>query len=169
MWRVSELTEKRARMFLYGKKQWLFYKSFVAKVRFLNGTKVRAVWTCFENEDDSRMKPRLILSTDLSLTPRQIIATFSRHWALETMCAKLKNNWGWKEAWQQTRQVLHRWTQILSAGYAIAQLLALQGCHQIATLANLTPWRSKKILTAGQVRFGLVGPKVPEIRTPRQA
>jgi hypothetical protein len=153
--RVVQLPEKRARMFLYGKKQWLFYKSVVAKARFLNGTKVRAVWTCFENEDRSRMKPRLILSTDLSLTPQQIIATFSRRWAIETMFAQLKNNWGWKEAWQQTRQVLHRWTQILSIGYAIPQLMALKGCHQIATLTDLTPWRRKKVLTAGQVRIGL--------------
>lgn len=153
--RVAQLPEKRARMFLYGKKQWLWYKSVVAKARFLNGTKVTAVWAGFENEDGSRMKSRLILSTDLSLPPRQIIATFSRRWTIETMFAQLKNNWGWKEAWQQTRQVLHRWTQILSVGYAIPQLLALKGCPQTATLTDQTPWQSKKTLTAGQVRLGL--------------
>ena len=142
-------------MFLYGKNQRLWYKSVVAKARFLKGTKVKVVWTCFENEDGSRMKTRLILSTDTSLLPLQIIATFSKRWTIETMFAQLKNNRGWKEAWQQTRQVLHRWTQILSAGYAIPQLLALKGCVQVSALTNLTPWRSKKVMTAGQVRLGL--------------
>lgn len=153
--RVAQLPEKRTQMFLYGKNQWLWYKSTVAKARFLKGTKVKAVWTCFEKQDGTRMKARLILSTDLSLGPLRIIETFSKRWTIETMFAQLKNNWGWKEAWQQTRQVLHRWTQILSASYAIPQLLALEGCRQATTLTDLTPWRTKKVLTAGQVRLGL--------------
>jgi len=153
--RVAQLPEKRTRMFLYGKNQLLWYKSVVAKARFLNGTIVKVVWTCFENEDGTRRKTRLILSTDTTLEPPQIIATFSKRWTIETMFAQLKNNWGWKEAWQQTRQVLHRWTQILSTGYAIPQLLALKGRRQVSALTDLTPWRSKKTMTAGQVRLGL--------------
>ena len=66
------------------------------------------------------------------------------------MFAQIKNNWAWKEAWQQSRQVLHRCTQILSIGYAIPQLLALMGVSQMKKLSFLTPWRSNKNVTAGQ-------------------
>jgi hypothetical protein len=38
---------------------------------------------------------------------------------------QLKNRWGWKETWQQSRQVLHRWVQIPSVSYAIPRLLVL--------------------------------------------
>jgi hypothetical protein len=71
------------------------------------------------------------------------------------MFAQIKNNWGWKEAWQQSRQVLHRWTQVLSLGYALPQLLALIGGSQINKLSHLTPWRTNKSITAGQVRLWL--------------
>jgi hypothetical protein len=67
----------------------------------------------------------------------------------------MKNGWGWREAWQQSRQVLHRWTQILSAAYALPQLLAIYCGEQMEELMRLTPWRKKAPVTAGQVRLGL--------------
>ncbi len=59
------------------------------------------------------------------------------------------------EAWQQSRQVLHRWTQILSAAYALPQLLSMYCAEQMHDLMRLTPWRKKAPVTAGQVRLGL--------------
>jgi len=67
----------------------------------------------------------------------------------------MKNHWGWKESWQQSRQVLHRWTQNLSIGYALTELLATC-CHdQVQHLIDLTPWRPKTQRTAGRIRQGL--------------
>ncbi len=43
-----------------------------------------------------------------------------KRWSIEDMCNQLKNRWGWKKARQQSRQVLHRWTQILSTSLCIA-------------------------------------------------
>ncbi len=43
----------------------------------------------------------------------------------KTLFNQMKNSWGWRETWQQSRQVLHCWTQILSVAYAIPQMLAI--------------------------------------------
>ncbi len=85
------------------------------------------------------MDQRLILATNIFLTSCEVITTFAKRWTIETMFSQIKNNWGWKEAWQQTRQVLHRWTQILSIGYALPQLLALKGGAQIKTINKFSP------------------------------
>ncbi|MBF0626982.1 MAG: hypothetical protein HQL91_02055 [Magnetococcales bacterium] len=71
------------------------------------------------------------------------------------MFRQTKNGWGWKETWQQSRQVLHRWVSILFAAYALLQLLTILGGDQIRQLANLTPWRVNRTVTAGLVRTGL--------------
>jgi hypothetical protein len=67
----------------------------------------------------------------------------------------MKNRWGWRETWQQSRQVLHRWTQILSVAFALPQLLAIYCKDQVENLLVLTPWRKKKQVTAGRVRLEL--------------
>ena len=153
--RIALLPEKRERHFIYGKWQWVHYKSIIAKARFLKGERVRAVWVYFEDKDGVFSKERLILATNTTLTPWEVISAYAKRWSIETMFAQIKNNWGWKEAWQQSRQVLHRWTQILSIGYALPQLLALIGGSQIKKLSYLTPWRTNKSITAGQVRLWL--------------
>ena len=153
--RIAYLSQKRERLFVYGKWQWVRYKSVVAKARFLNGGQVRVVWVCLEDNKGDPLNERLILATDIFVSPCKIITAYARRWTIETMFSQIKNNWGWKEAWQQTSLVLHRWTQVLSIGYAIPQLLALKGEKQIAMLPGLTPWRVKRRITAGQVRLWL--------------
>ena len=153
--KVLTLPETRGLFFVYGKWQWVRYRSAVVAARFLRGLKVRVVWLRFEDAEGNLMNLRLILSTNWSLSPARIITDYARRWTIETMFNQIKNGWGWKEAWQQSRQVLHRWVQILSLGYALPQLLALEGGFDVQALARLEPWREKSPLTAGRVRTGL--------------
>ena len=73
-----------------------------------------------ENDDGTLRQPRLILSTDLQLSAMRILLTYRHRWSIEDLFNQLKNRWGWKDAWQQSRQVLHRWTQILTTSYALS-------------------------------------------------
>jgi len=57
--RVALLPEHRQRDFLYGKWQWVRYRSTVCLARFLKGRKVRAVWMQFESEEGFLSKSRL--------------------------------------------------------------------------------------------------------------
>ena len=118
---VAALPEHRKQVFLYGKWQWVRYRSAVCLAKFMRGHKVRAVWMQFEDELGNLSKQRLILSTQCDLTAEEIFSHYARRWSIEDLFNQMKNKWGWRETWQQSRQVLHRWTQILSIAYALPQ------------------------------------------------
>ncbi len=156
-----EQTGKRGRprksmeCFIYSKTQMVYYRSAIVLARFLNGRPVRIVWSQLVNENGSRTKPSLLLSTDVSMSAARVILNYGRRWSVEDLFNQLKNRWGWKETWQQSRQVLHRWVQILSVSYAIPQLLVLLDDAKVKLLASVAPWRQKQPITAGRVRQGL--------------
>jgi hypothetical protein len=152
---IAALPETSMECFIYGKTQMVYYRSAVVLARFLNGRAVRIVWSQLVNEDGSRTKSSLILSTDIALSAARIILNYGRRWSVEDLFNQLKNRWGWKETWQQTSQVLHRWVQILSVSYALPQLLVLLDDAQVKFLASFAPWRLKQPITAGRVRQGL--------------
>jgi hypothetical protein len=152
---VAVLPEYRVRLWLYGQRRWVRYRSVQAKARFLHGRLVRAVWVQFEDEQGQLTTPRLVLATEADLRPTVIILAYARRWAVESMFCQVKHAWGWAQAWQQSRQVLARWVQILSVSYALPQALALCGWQGLDAWAALTPWRLKRPLTAGRVRLGL--------------
>jgi len=111
----------------------------------------------FEDAAGKLSKPRLLLTTRRELRTEEIFKYSARRWSIEDLFNQMKNGWGWRVAWPQSRQVLHRWTRILSAAYALPQLqLPATYCgEQIEALMRLTPWRKKVHVTAGQVRLGL--------------
>ncbi len=109
----------------------------------------------FEDASGNLSKPRLLLSTAPELTAEEIFTFYARRWAIEDLFNQMKNNWGWKEAWQQSRQVLHLWTQILSVAYALPQLLATYGDQHFKQWLDVTPWRQNNPVTAGRIRLGL--------------
>ena len=152
---IDALPEVSMECFIYGKSQMVYYRSAVVLARFLNGRAVRIVWSQLVKDDGCRTKPSLILSTDTSLSAARVILNYGRRWSVEDLFNQLKNRWGWKETWQQTRQVLHRWVQILSVSYAIPQLLVLLDDAKVKNLASFSPWRLKQPITAGRVRQGL--------------
>ena len=152
---VALLPEVRHWLFLYGKWQWVRYRSAVCLAKFLRGHRVRAVWMQFEDEDGKLSMPRLLISTSSQLSADEVFKFYARRWAIEDLFNQMKNGWGWREAWQQSRQVLHRWTQILSTAYALPQLLSMYCNEQMHGLLQLTPWRKKAPVTAGQIRLGL--------------
>lgn len=152
---VAKLPLVTQRLFLYNGWRTVHYRSCEALAYFLDGQAVRAVWVQIENENGSLRPQRLMLCTDLRLSAARILMAYNRRWATEDLFNQLKNRWGWKEAWQQSRQTLHRWTQILSTSYAIPQLLSLQDETQVKALANGTPWRRRQPITAGRIRRGL--------------
>lgn len=152
---VAAQPEVRQQFTIYGKTQTVYYRSAIVLARFLKGRAVRMVWSQLEKEDGTRTQQSLILSTDTSLSGARVILGYGRRWSIEDLFNQLKNRWGWKETWQQSRQVLHRWVQILSVSYAIPQLLALLNDAKVAYLASFAPWRQKQPVTAGRVRQGL--------------
>jgi len=153
--RVAHLKKTEVTMVLRGKPQKLRYRTRLAKARFLEGRLVRAVWCEFQEESGNWKSTRLLISTDASMSAEEVIEAYSARWPIESMFNQLKLAWGLKEAWQQTRQTLHRWVHITNIGYALIELLGTLDSQAVNQLCMHSPWRVKNEITAGQVRKGL--------------
>jgi hypothetical protein len=154
--RINRLPERELEMTLYGKKQIVRYRTVVAHARFLKGQKVRAVWVRLVDRYGAIKPARLLISTDTELDAVSVIERYAKRWSIEPMFQQLKNSWGMKDTWQQSRQVLQRWVQILSTGYALVRLLACYSDNHQWTLVQLTPWRKQNYVTAGLLRLSLL-------------
>lgn len=154
--RIAHLKKTEATLRLYGKDQVLRYRSKILKARFLEGQLVRVVWCEFKSESGRWKSTCLLLSTDTSLDAEQVIASYGLRWSIESMFNQLKLSWGLKEAWQQSRQTLHRWVHITMIGYGLIQLLSCIKSQSVTQLCNHSPWRRSQPETAGQIRKGLV-------------
>lgn len=154
--RVSHLKKTTTTLKLYGKDQVLRYRSKIVKARFLNGLLVRVAWCEFQSDQGDWKSTALLLSTDATLTAEEIIESYGLRWSIESMFNQLKLAWGMKEAWQQTRQTLHRWVHITMFGYGLVQLLSCIESMAVTDLCRHSPWRKNNPITAGQIRKGLV-------------
>jgi len=154
--RIAHLKRTEVTLPLYGKDQTLRYRSKLAKARFLNGMLVRVVWCEFKSDKGEYKKASLLLSTDTTLSAEEIIESYGKRWSIESMFNQLKLSWGMKEAWQQTRQTLHRWVQITMTGYGLVQLLGYLNTSTVQALCQHSPWRRENPITAGQIRKGLL-------------
>ena len=153
--RLAHVRKKQVSITLYGKAQPVRYYSKIVKARFINGREVRAVWAQLKNSQGEWKPLRLFLSTDTTLTAEQVLESYGLRWSIETLFNQLKLHWGLKEAWQQTRQTLHRWVHITMLGYGLLQLLTCIKSDDVEQLCQFSPWRTKNTITAGQIRKGL--------------
>ncbi len=150
--RIAHLKRSMVTLPLYGKEQEVRYRSKVLMAHFLGGRLVRVVWCEFKSESGHWKKAHLLLSTDAKLTPEQIIEAYGERWSIESMFNQLKLSWGLKEAWQQTRQTLHRWVHLTLVGYGLIQLLGYLDDQTVRQLCCHSPWRKDIPTTAGQLR-----------------
>ncbi|GJL73825.1 MAG: hypothetical protein NMNS01_30240 [Nitrosomonas sp.] len=100
---------------------------------------------------------QLVLSTDITLIAEQVVESYSQRWPIEPMFNQLKQAWGMKEAWQQTRQTLLRWMHITMVGYGLVQLSSCLNSQAVDALCQHSPWRKQNPKTAGQISKGLTG------------
>lgn len=71
--RIAHLKRLVVTLKLYGKQQVVCYRSKLVKARFLDGQLVRVVWCEFKSENGNWKSTGLLLSTDTTLTPEQVI------------------------------------------------------------------------------------------------
>ena len=154
--RIAHLKRTVVTLPLYEKEQEVRYRSKVLMARFLKGRLVRVVWCELKSEAGHWKKAHLLLSTDTTLSPEQVIEAYGERWSIESMFNQLKLSWGLKVAWQQTRQTLHRWVHLTLTGYGLIQLLGYLDDQAVRQLCCHSPWRKDNPTTAGQIRKGLL-------------
>ena len=104
----------------------------------------------FEDEYGNLSKQMLLLSTHCEMSAEDLFSYYARRWSIEDLFNQMKNRWGGREAWQQSRQVLHRWPQILSVAYSLPLLLATYCSEQLQHFMQLTPRRKENQREPGQ-------------------
>jgi hypothetical protein len=152
--RVEALPVHRSGRILYGRFEVVRYRTCRVAARFLKGRVVRAVWVRLERPDRPG-EERLLVCTDPDLPATEVITSYAKRWAVESLFAAMKHGWGLKDAWQQSRQVLMRWVTILAAGYALGQMLAYADPARAPGLADPAPWRPPGTRTAGLIQAGI--------------
>lgn len=153
--RLAHFKKHTVKLNVYGKSQEVRYRTRLVKVRFLNGRCVRAVWSQLRNKEGEWKAPSLMISTHTQLSAAEVIEEYSRRWSVETLFNQLKLAWGLKEAWQQTRQCLHRWVHLTSISYGLLQMLSCLDNPQVNILCQHSPWRDENEITPGKIRRGL--------------
>ena len=149
---------RQAHIISYGQKKHLFqYYCFDARVRFLEGRKCRLVWSRLQKPKGKWSRWHLLLSTDTNLTGEQIIEHYASRWLVESCFNELKNLFGFKNTWQQTRQVAARWRLIVSLAYSLPRLMALVFGPSLGNTLLPIPWRKKRPMTAGWMAKALSG------------
>ncbi len=154
--RIANLKKTAATLKAYGKGQIVRYRSKVLKARFLDGRLVRVVWCEFKSDRGKWKTASLILCSETEMNAVQVIESYSLRWPIESLFNQLKGAWGLKEAWQQTRQSLHRWVHITMLGYGLIQLINCNNSQSVQALCHHSPWRKPREQTAGLIRLGLV-------------
>jgi DDE superfamily endonuclease len=154
--RIEALPLQRSAQILYGNLEVVRFRTALVAARFLKGRVVRAVWVQLERPDrrDKPTEERLLICTDPGLPATEIITGYAKRWSVEPLFAAIKHQWGLKDAWQRSRQVLMRWVTLVAAGYALSQILAHLDPARLPGLADPAPWRPRDTRTAGLIQAG---------------
>jgi hypothetical protein len=148
---LSNTPQQTMELQAYGKKRTFQFHCLSAQVRFLKGHLCKIVWSRFLDDHDRWTKWHLLICTDKNLSGSDIITTYALRWWTEPMFNELKNLFGLINAWQQTRQVLARWTMLLSLAYSLPRLLALWLGSSKGEAFFSIPWRTNHPVTAGWI------------------
>lgn len=138
---------------VYGGLKKVKYRFTECRARFLKGQRVLAIWSQLSEQKNWT----LILSTDLTLTPEQVLKLYARRWKIEPMFNEIKHTYGVASAWQQKERSLHRWVTMLCVSYSLTRMLsAILQNKSGRGIVPIIPWRNPKIVTAGMVTIGLI-------------
>ncbi len=153
--KLEDLTEKIT-LYIYSKDVKIRYKEAIGKARFLKGEIIKAVWLTF---DDSQSM-RLIISTDITLSPEEIIKRYAKRWDIEPMFNELKNRFRFKDIMMHTPRSYYQFLYFKIWCFIIIKLSSLHFKKTIIDhIKEMLPWRvhyKKGItITAGSTKLAL--------------
>lgn len=133
------------------------WRTAVCLAGFLGLRKVRAVWAEMMDPDEPGRwtKPRLLISTDPTMSALEILRVSARRWTIESLFQALKDGGGLHEMWMQGRRALIRWIHVRLAAMALAQMITLRLGSDILGALKRMGWRKALRPTAGMVRIAL--------------
>jgi hypothetical protein len=109
---------------------------------------------------------RVVMSTDLSLTPREIAGLYADRFAIEMTFRELKQHFGLGHYQARLPEAMLRHVQLSGVACALTQLLTLQpppalcnglghASSSIGTIVKATPWRRYHTRSVGETQLWL--------------
>ena len=132
------------------------YKEAICKARFLNYEIVKAVWVRFDDADSMR----LLISTDTTLSGKDIIRRYARRWDIESIFNELKNRFKFKMIMLQTPRSYYQFLYFKIWAFIIIKLSSIQFKKRVTDyIKEMLPWRARHkkgvTVTAGSTQLAL--------------
>ncbi|MGE5411390.1 MAG: transposase, partial [Clostridiales bacterium] len=125
---------------IYGIEHLIHYISRKCRARVLTGQEVIALWLRF---DDSK-KIHLIISTDLSLSPMDLLRVYEKRNNIEALFNDLKNHFGISKLWYQKEIPYAKMLYMKLWSYIIIKISSALNQDIIkAYVEEYLPWRIK--------------------------
>lgn len=95
-------------------------------------------------DPDSFLKPQALLSTDLTLTPQQMLTFFIQRWCVETTFEAARAHLGMETQRQWNDRAIVRTTPVLLALFSLVALIAQHLIKKRTTRCHITAWYQKE-------------------------
>ncbi|MDP4196579.1 MAG: transposase [Bacteroidota bacterium] len=137
---TSRSLRKSTVLNVYGKEHIVHYLSRRCRARVLNGQEVIALWLRF----DEQKKIHLIISTDLSLSPMDLLRVYEKRNMIESLFNDLKNHFGLNKLWYQKEVPYAKMLYLKLWTYIIIKISSVLNKDVIKTyVEEYLPWRIK--------------------------
>lgn len=129
------------KMFIYGKWHTIHYTYCRARARFLNGREVMAVFMRFDEFD----KIHLILSTDITLSPVEVLQEYSGRNLIENTFFELKTQFGLNKQYFQHQESYEKMLYLKLWAYILLKITSTINKRTIREfVTEHLPWRIKQ-------------------------
>ena len=133
----------KARVHIYGRKVRVWYKS--VRALWYNSAGTQLLNIVVVRDPSGRRRDDCFFTTDLSMTPTEIIETVAKRWALEVTFRDAKQSLGFEEPQSRTRKAVERTAPMAFVVYALTVLwYAEHGEALRAKWFVKRPWYRKK-------------------------
>ena len=138
---------------------WKWYGNTIKHIRFLTGVclwhtpgqKPAPIRWVLVVDPDGKCKPEAFFSTDLQLTPVQIVEYFVLRWSVDVTFEECRRHLGVETQRQWSDKAIARSTPALMSLFSIVCLIALRLSERIQLLPQTTAWYQKEWTTFSDV------------------
>ena len=111
------------------------------------GNQVKQVRWVVVRVPKGKRKDEVFFTTDLTLTPKQIVETYIRRWSLETTFQELREHLGLETLRNRTSQAVRRSVPLLMGLYSLVVVWFARHVRNPKRYKRETPWYTKRSVT----------------------
>ena len=111
------------------------------------GNQMKRVRWVLVRDPEGKRKDEVFFTTDMKLTPKQIVEAFVRRWSLETTFQELREHLGLETLRNRTSQAVRRSVPLLMGVYSLVVVWFARHVRNPKRYKQETPWYTKRSIT----------------------